>query len=89
MYAAHGDADHPEPWDDPILDPAEIYPDESCGFATLCALEDWFAGYEDGLAVLGYNIVNYTVPLNSVRFGVKQALFVKAHAVAVRTIPMR
>jgi len=86
MYAVHGDEDHPEPWDDPMLE--EIYPDERCGFPTLCALEEWFAGYEDPLTELGFNIVAYTVPLQSVRYGAKQAVFVKSHAVAVRTMPM-
>jgi len=88
MYTAHGDADHPEPWDDPLLE--QIYPDEVCGFATLCDLENWFAGYEDPLAECGYNIVVYTVPLHSnlVRYGKHQALFVKKDAVAVRTIPI-
>lgn len=88
MYVVHGDADHPEPWDDPILDPQEIYPDEQCGFPTLCALEEWFSGYEDPLAECGYGIVAYSVPLQSVRYGTKQALFVREHAVPVRTFPM-
>lgn len=67
----------------------QIYPDENCGFPTLCALEEWFAGYEDPLADLGYSIVNYTLPLQSVRYGSKQALFLKKDAVAVRTLSMR
>ncbi|QFG12136.1 Hypothetical Protein OBI_RACECAR_7 [Arthrobacter phage Racecar] len=86
MFTVHGDADHLEPWDDPML--GEIYPDEVCGFATLCALEEWFAGYEDPLTMCGYSIVVYTVPLNAVRYGKKQALFIKDQATAVRTMPM-
>lgn len=86
MYAVHGDEDHPEPWDDPKLE--QIYPDEQCGFPTLCALEEWFAGYEDPLEELGYGIVAYSVPLTSVRYGTRQAVFLKADAVAVRTLPM-
>lgn len=86
MYQVHGDADHPEPWDDPLLE--NIYPDEVCGFPTLCAVEEWFAGYEDPLTELGYSIVNYTVPLTSVRYGKQQAVFVKKDAVAVRRMPM-
>ena len=88
MYAVHGDADHPEPWDDPVLDPQEIYPEEQCGFATLPALEEWFAGYEDPLDELGYRIVSYTLPLQSVRFGLKQALFLRKDAVQGRTMPI-
>lgn len=87
MYAVHGDADHPEPWDDPMLE--QVYPDESCGFPTLCALEDWFAGYEDTLDECGYGIVLYSLPLQSVRFGLKQSLFLKADAVQVRSMSMR
>jgi hypothetical protein len=86
MFAVHGDADHPQPWDDPMLE--DIYPDEVCGFPTLCALEEWFAGYEDVLAELGYGIVVYSTPLNTVRYGKKQAVFVKGEATAVRTMPM-
>lgn len=87
MYAVHGDEDHPEPWDDPMLE--QIYPDENCGFPTLCVLEDWFAGYEDLLDECGYSIVVYSVPLQSVRYGSKQAVFLKADAHPVRTMSMR
>lgn len=89
MNAVHGDADHPDPFDDELLD--GIYPDESCCFATLDAVEDWFAGYEDALDECGYGIVVYSVPLRSVRYGRSrgQAVFVRADAVQVRTIPMR
>lgn len=86
MYAVHGDADHPEPWDDPLLE--IIYPDEVCGFPTLCAVEEWFAGYEDPLAECGYSIVAYTVPIHSVRYGKQQSVFLKKDAVAVRRMPM-
>lgn len=89
MYAVHGDADHPEPWDDPILDPQEIYPDEVCGFPTLCSLEEWFAGYEDPLAEAGYKIAVYTVELQAVRYGLKQAVFVRGSRSPIRIMPMR
>ena len=87
MYAVHGDADHPEPWDDPLLE--QIYPDERCGFPTLCMLEEWFAGYEDPLEECGYRIVCYSVPRQYVRFGLKQSVFLKEHAVAGRVLSMR
>lgn len=86
MFAVHGDADHPEPWDDPML--GEIYPDEVCGFSTIDALEEWFYGYEDVLDEMGYSIVVYTTKLNLVRYGKKQSLFVKNEATAVRTMPL-
>jgi hypothetical protein len=86
MNAVHGDEDHPEPWDDPLLE--QIYPDEQCGFPTLCAVEEWFSGYEDALDECGYSIVVYTVPLHFVRYGKKQAVFLKEHAVQVRTLTM-
>lgn len=86
MFAVHGDADHLDPFDDPRLD--GIYPDEVCGFPTLCALEEWFSGYEDVLADAGYQIAVYTVPFISVRYGTKQGVFVRKDAVAVRTMPL-
>ena len=86
MMLSHGDAEHPEPWEDDML--GEIYPDEVCGFPTLCSLEEWFSGYEDVLEELGYGIVVYSTPLNTVRYGKKQALFIKERATAVRTMPM-
>ncbi len=87
MFAVHGDADHPDPFDDPLLD--GIYPDEVCGFPTLCALEEWFTGYDDPLAEAGYKIALYTVELQSVRYGKKQAVFVKGDRQPVRIMPMR
>lgn len=87
MNMVHGDADHPDPDDDHMLE--GIYPDEHCGFATLCALENWFAGYEDALAEEGYGISVYTVPLQSVRYGAKQALFLRGDLMPVRTFEMR
>ena len=87
MNAVHGDADHPDPEEDPMLD--GIMPDEHCGFATLCDLEAWFAGYEDILDDCGYGIAVYTVPLALVRYGHNQALFVRGDAVPVRTMPMQ
>jgi hypothetical protein len=86
MNAVHGDADHPDPSEDPMLD--GINPDESCGFATLCDLEEWFSGYGDILADAGYGIAVYTMPLQSVRYGRNQCLFLKEDAVPVRTLPI-
>lgn len=83
MYLSHGDEDHPEPADDTLLN--GIGADEVCGFPTLDALEDWFAGYEDPLAELGYEIVIYSLPVSSVRYGHQQAVFVRDHAVPVKT----
>ena len=87
MFAVHGDADHPDPFDDMMLD--GIYPDEVCGFPTLCAVEDWFSGYEDPLAELGYRIAVYSVELQKVRYGSKQAVFLRGTAAPVRTFRMR
>lgn len=87
MNAMHGDAEHPSPIQDPLL--GEPYPDENCGFATLCALEEWFAGYEDDLAEEGYEISVYTVPLDQVRYGLQQVLFRREGAYPIRTFTMR
>lgn len=81
MYA------HPAPADDPML--GLIRPDEYCGFATLCALEEWFSGYEDDLADAGYEISVYTVPLANVRYGKQQLLFRREDYMPIRAIPMR
>lgn len=86
MFAVHGDADHLDPFDDPLLD--GIYPDEVCGFPTLCALEEWFSGYADTLHEAGYKIAVYTVELQSVRYGLKQGVFVKGDRHPIRIMPM-
>ena len=86
MNAVHGDADHPDPSEDPMLD--GINPDESCGFATLCDLEDWFSGYEDVLDHAGYGITVYSTRREFVRYGKNQCLFLKEHAVPKRTMPL-
>lgn len=87
MYLVHGDADHPEPANDDRLD-NYIAPDEVCGFPTLDALEDWFAGYEDPLHELGYEISVYSVPFTSVRFGTHQCVFLNADATLSKTLPL-
>jgi hypothetical protein len=87
MYSVHGDADHPEPWDDELLG-GEIYPDEVCGFPTLCGLEEWFAGYEDALSQCGYSIAVYSVPVTAVRYGNKQSVFTRGTAHPVRRMSM-
>lgn len=87
MFAVHGDEDHPDPFDDDLLD--GVYPDEVCGFPTLCALEEWFSGYEDPLASLGYKIAVYSVELQSVRYGYKQAVFLRGDKTPVRVMSMR
>ena len=87
MMFSHGDAEHPSPADDPML--GGIYPDEVCGFPTLCALEEWFSGYEDPLDAAGYQIAVYTVELQRVRYGKSQAVFVRdADMMPVRTMPV-
>ncbi len=86
MNAMHGGADHPSPDEDPLL--GEPYPDENCCFATLCDLEEWFAGYEDDLAEEGYEISVYTVPRENVRWGKQQALFRREDRYPIRTMPM-
>lgn len=91
MYRWHGDADHPEPKDDPLLTKfvdEGITPDEACGFATIDALEEWFAGFEDPLTECGYEITVYSVPLTSVRYGKHQAVFLTMDAVPARTLSL-
>ena len=77
---------HPAPADDPLL--KLIRPDEFCGFATLCALEEWFSGYEDELADAGFEISVYSVMLDQVRYGKEQLLFRREDAMPIRTFTM-
>lgn len=86
MNAVHGDADHPDPSEDPMLD--YINEDESCGFANLCDLKAWFEGYGDVLAGAGYIISIYTMPLQYVRYGNNQCLFLKDYAALPETMPI-
>jgi len=77
---------HPAPENDPLL--KLIRPDEVCGFATLCALTEWFAGYEDELADAGFEISIYTLPRDHVRFGKEQLVFRRDDFYPVRTMTM-
>lgn len=86
MFAVHGDEDHPDPFDDSMLE--GIYPDEVCGFPTLCGVTEWFSGYEDPLDAAGYSISVYSIELQQVRIGHKQSVFVRDAAEFVRSIPM-
>jgi hypothetical protein len=73
MFDDHGNGDHPGPADDPQL--GYISENEHCGFATLDALDEWFDGYHEALAELGFVIAKYSVPLNTVRYGRQQLVF--------------
>lgn len=87
MRRNHTDEAHHCPYDDPKLN-YTIAKDEVCGFATLAALEEWFAGYEDPLYEYGYSIVAYTVPYTSCRFGTNQDVFLKKDAEWSRTMSL-
>lgn len=75
MFAEHGSGTHLSPQQDELL--MGIDADEHCGFATLEQLDEWFSGYHDALAALGFVVAHYAVPLNLVRYGKTQALFVR------------
>lgn len=75
MFAEHGSGTHLSPQQDELL--MGIDADEHCGFATLEQLDEWFNGFHDALARLGFVVAHYTVPLNLVRYGKTQALFVR------------
>lgn len=72
MFDEHNDA---SPKQDSLLE--YIDPGEHCGFATLGQLKEWFEGYEDALASLGFRGARYSVPLALVRYGRTQAVFVR------------
>jgi hypothetical protein len=75
MFAEHGSGSHLSPQQDELL--LKINADEHCGFATLEQLDEWFNGYHDRLDELGFVVAHYIVPLNRVRYGKTQALFVR------------
>lgn len=75
MFAEHGSGTHLSPVQDELL--LGINADEHCGFATLEQLDEWFEGYHAVLDRLGFVIAHYVVPLNLVRYGKTQALFVR------------
>lgn len=75
MFAEHGSGTHLSPQQDELL--LGIGADEHCGFATLEQLDEWFAGYHDALSELGFVVAHYVMPLNVVRYGKTQALFVR------------
>jgi hypothetical protein len=84
MIDEHVAESHPSPHTDPMLN--GIYPDEVCGFATIDAAEEWFAGYADALADAGFHLSVYTVPLADVRYGKEQALFRRGTLYPIRTM---
>lgn len=73
MFEDHRRGDNPGPQDDPQL--GYINEGEHCGFATLEALDEWFDGYHEVLAELGFHIAKYRVPIEQVRFGKQQVVF--------------
>lgn len=75
MFAEHGSGSHLSPQQDDLL--LGIAADEHCGFATLEQLDQWFDGFHDRLHKLGFVVAHYIVPLNLVRYGKTQALFVR------------
>jgi hypothetical protein len=75
MFAEHGSGTHLSPQQDDLL--LGIKADEHCGFATLEQLDTWFDGFHDALSGLGFVVAHYIVPLNLVRYGKTQALFVR------------
>lgn len=75
MFEDHGNGDHSGPGDDPQL--GFIQPEEHCGFATLDALDEWFDGYHEALAELGFVIAKYLVPMERVRYGRQQVVFTR------------
>jgi hypothetical protein len=85
MHAAHA-GNRPAPEDDAGL--GSIRADEFCGFATMDALDRWFAGYHKLLAECGYVIAVYSMPITHVRYGKRQALFRRGDNFPVETMPL-
>jgi hypothetical protein len=86
MFAEHGSGTHLSPHQDELLQGIES--DEHCGFATLEQLDEWFHGFHAVLDRLGFVIAHYVVPLNLVRYGKTQALFVRGDLFPTETLPM-
>lgn len=75
MFAKHSSGTHLSPQQDELLQGIDA--DEHCGFATLEQLDEWFEGFHDLLDKLGFVIGHYVVPVNLVRYGKTQAVFVR------------
>ena len=73
MFSEHEGGIHISPKQDDML--GHIDPDEHCGFATLDQLREWFEGWEEELASLGFIVARYSVLLPLVRYGKTQAVF--------------
>ncbi|UDL16698.1 hypothetical protein SEA_ATUIN_5 [Arthrobacter phage Atuin] len=87
MFAEHGSCgEHVPPQKDELL--LGINADEHCGFATLEQLDAWFDGFHQRLADLGFMIAHYVVPLNLVRYGKTQALFVRGDSFPVEHLQL-
>jgi hypothetical protein len=86
MFAEHGSGTHLSPQQDELL--CGINPDEHCGFATLEQLHEWFDGFHAVLDKLGFVIAHYVVPLNLVRYGKTQALFVRGDSFPEEVMPI-
>lgn len=84
MIGEHTNETHPSPQSDPML--KDIYPHEVCGFATIDAAEEWFAGYADALSEAGFHLSVYTVPIGDVRYGKEQCVFRRGENYPIRTM---
>jgi|SRR6478735_81676 len=72
MLSEHCDIAHPPPQRDNLFD---IAPDEVCAFLDLADLHEWFAGFQDTLAEVGYRISVFEVDECDIRVGDTQIVF--------------
>lgn len=86
MFEDHSSGSNPGPQDDPQL--GFINEGEHCGFATLEALDEWFDGYHEALADLGFVIAKYLVPIERVRYGKQQLVFDRGDLWPVETLTL-
>ncbi len=81
----HNNMEHPPPSLDGI---GWIRDEEFCGFTARHKARTWFADWIEALDELGFVLSVYRVPVEAVRAGIRQAVFVLDEATHIKSIPL-
>lgn len=76
---------HPTPFEEGLLNPANIDKDYHCGFSSRNRLNKWFAGIQKELAYGGFVIAVYQVDQQHVKRGQIQLVFRKSKSKLIKT----
>ena len=90
MDKAHRDDAHPSPWADTDAhgDPLDIRYEEVCALRSLEEVAQWFDGFGHDLAREGFDVVAYSMPRASVRFGMAQLVYNPREQVEIERFPV-